>query len=79
VRGFRQQYDGLAIHLSDVQIQVDPDHQKAQAAFVATVNTRSKDGIEGNELFSDRFRLFFRKTGEGWQMVRGEYPRSKFD
>jgi ketosteroid isomerase-like protein len=79
VRAFRQQHDGLVIHLSDVAIQVDPDHQKAQAAFVARVVSKPKEGGDESELFTDRFRLFFRKTGQGWQLVRGESPSLKFD
>lgn len=79
VRAFRQQYDGLFIHLSDVEIQVDPDHQTAQVAFVAKVISRPKDGGGESELFADRFRLFFRKTGQDWLLVRAVSPPLKFD
>lgn len=79
VRAFRQQHDGLFIHLSDVQIQVDPDHQTAQAAFVAKVISKPRDGGGESELFADRFRLFFRKTGQDWLLVRAVSPPLKFD
>lgn len=79
VRAFRQQYDGLFIHLSDVDIRVDPDHQTAQVAFVAKVISKPKDGGGESELFADRFRLFFRKNGQDWQLVRAESPPLKFD
>ncbi len=79
VRAFRQQYEGLIIHLSDLQIQIDPDHQKAQATFVAKAVNKPKEGGSESELFTDRFRLFFHETGQGWQLVRAESPPLKFD
>jgi hypothetical protein len=79
VRAFRQQYDGLFIHLSDIDIQIDADHQMAQAAFVAKVISKPRDGGGESELLADRFRLFFRKTGRDWRLVRAESPPLKFD
>lgn len=79
VRAYRQQYDGLFIHLSDVTVTVEPDHQKAQAAFVAKVMAKPKGGGGETQLFSDRFRLFFRKTDQGWKLYRTQSPQLKFD
>ena len=79
VRAFRQQHDGLFIHLSDVRVDVESDHQKAQAVFVAKVVVKPKSGMGETQLFSDRFRLFFRKTDQGWKLFRSESPQLKFD
>ena len=78
VRSYRAQYDTVFIHLSDLQVTVEPDHRRAQAVFIAKVLVKPRGGQE-TELFSDRFRLFFRKTEEGWQMIRAESPELKFD
>jgi hypothetical protein len=61
MRTYQQQHEGLFIHLSDVQIEVQPDHQRARAVF------------------SDRFRLYFRKADQHWQLIRAESPELKFD
>ncbi|MGD0651506.1 MAG: hypothetical protein ABSA97_10270 [Verrucomicrobiia bacterium] len=79
VHAFRQQHDGLFIYLSDKTITVESDHQKAQAAFVAKVVAKPKGGAGETRLFSDRFRLFFRKTDQGWKLFRAESPQLKFD
>jgi ketosteroid isomerase-like protein len=79
VRAFRQQHNALFIHLSDVRVDVEDDHQKAQAVFVAKVMVKPKDGAGETQLFSDRFRLFFRKTDQGWKLFRAESPELKFD
>jgi len=79
VRAYRQQHDRLFIHPSDVRVDIGPDHQKAQAAFVAKVVAKPKGGAGETQLFSDRFRLFFRKTDQGWKLFRAESPQLKFD
>jgi hypothetical protein len=76
---YRQQHDGLFIHLSDVQIEVQPDHKRARALLIAKVVSKSKSGQTESDLFSDRFRLFFRNTNQGWQLIRAESPELKFD
>ena len=78
VRSYRQQHDGLFIHLSDVNVELDPDHKQAKAVCIAKVMTRPKGGGE-TQLISDRFRLFFRKTDQGWKLYRAESPELKFD
>ena len=78
VRSYRQQHDGLFIHLSDVSIDLEPDHEKAKIVFIAKVMARPKGGGE-TQLISDRFRLFFRKTDQGWKLYRSESPELKFD
>ena len=76
---YRQQHDGLFIHLSDIQIEVQPDHQKARALLIAKVVSKSKSGATESDLFSDRFRLFFRNNDRHWQLIRVESPELKFD
>ncbi len=79
MRSYQQQHEGLFIHLSDVQIEVQPDHQRARAIFIAKVVSKSRGGPTESDLFSDRFRLFFRKTDQHWQLIRAESPELKFD
>jgi ketosteroid isomerase-like protein len=79
VRSFRAQYDALFIHLSDLTVTVEPDHQKAQAVFIAKVLARLKGGTAETEVRAERFRLFFRKTDDGWKLVHTESPELKFD
>lgn len=79
VRSFRAQYDALFIHLSDLTVTVEPDHQKAQAIFIAKVLAKQKGGTTETEVRAERFQLFFRKTDDGWKLVRTESPELKFD
>jgi hypothetical protein len=79
VRSFRAQYDALFIHLSDLTVTVQPDHRNAQAVFVAKVLAKQKGGATETEVRAERFRLFFRKTDDGWKLVRTESPELKFD
>jgi len=79
VRSYRQQHEGLFVHLSDVTVTVEGDHRKAQAVFVAKVLVKPKGGADETQLFSDRFRLFFRKIDQGWKLYRIESPELKFD
>jgi hypothetical protein len=78
VRSYRAQYDTLFIHLSDVQVTVEPDRHRARAVLIAKVLAKPRSGLE-TELFSDRFRLFFRQTDKGWKLIRVESPELKFD
>jgi hypothetical protein len=78
VRSYRQQHEGLFIYLSDVGVEVQPDHQNAKAVFIAKVIAKPKAGAE-TQLISDRFRLFFRKTDQGWKLYRAESPELKFN
>jgi len=64
--------------LSEVSVELGPENAKATAAFVAKVMARPKGGGE-TQLISDRFRLFFRKSDQGWKLYRVESPELKFD
>jgi hypothetical protein len=79
VRTFRAQHDAILILLSDEKITVEPGHQHAQAVFIAKILTKAKGSLADSELRTDRFRLSFRKTDQGWQMTRAESPQLKFD
>ena len=79
IGAYRQQYDRLFIHLSDVTVTIEPDHQKAQAVFMAKVLAKPKGSVTETEMFNDRFRLHFRKTDQGWKLCRAESPELKFD
>ena len=78
VRVFRAQSESLFIYISDQKIEVNPDAQEAQAVIVAKVLSKTKGGGQ-TELNADRFRLFFRKTDNGWKLSRTESPELKFD
>ena len=79
VRSFRRQQDGVLILITDLKITVEPDHQRAQAVFIAKILAKAKGSLADSELRTDRFRLAFRKTDQGWQMTRAESPQLKFD
>jgi hypothetical protein len=79
VRAFRSPYDSLSIHLSDLTVTVDPDHQKAHAEFIAKVIAKNKGGSSENEVHGGQMRLFFRKDDAGWELIRAESPEAKFD
>ena len=79
VRSFRAEYDAIFIHLADLKITVEPDHTKSQAIFIAKVLAKSKGGAAQTEIRADRYRLFFRKTDQGWKLIRAETPQLKFD
>ena len=78
VRGFRAQSEELFIYISDQKIEVNPDALEAHAVIVAKVLSKTKGGGQ-TELNADRFRLFFRKTDDGWKLSRTESPELKFD
>lgn len=79
VRSFRAQQDGVLILISDLKITVEPDHQRAQAVFIAKILAKAKGSLADSELRTDRFRLLFLKTDQGWRMTRAESPQLKFD
>ena len=79
VSSYRSQYDAIFIHLSDLTITVDPDHQKAQAVFIAKVLAKAKGSLSESEIRSERFRLYFRKNDSTWKLIRVESPELKFD
>jgi ketosteroid isomerase-like protein len=79
VRSFRSQYDALFIHLSDLTVTIDPDHQKAQAVFIAKIIAKAKGSLSESEVRADRFRLYFRKSDSGWKLTRAESPELKFE
>jgi len=79
VSSFRSQYDAIFIHLSDLAVTVDSDHQKAQAVFIAKVLAKAKGSLSESEVRAERFRLYFRKNDAGWKLIRAESPELKFD
>ena len=79
VRSFRAQYDALFIHISDLTVTVEPDHQTAQAIFIAKVLAKAKGSVAQSEVRAERFRLYFRRNDDGWKLVRTESPELKFD
>ena len=79
VSSFRSQYDAIFIHLSDLAVTGDSDHQKAQAVFIAKVLAKAKGSLSESEVRSERFRLYFRKNDAGWKLIRAESPELKFD
>lgn len=74
VSSFRSQYDAIFIHLSDLTVTVDPDHQKGQAVFIAKVLAKAKGSLSESEIRSERFRLYFRKNDDGWKLTGSNRP-----
>jgi hypothetical protein len=79
VHSYRIQYDPIFIHISDLTVTVDPDHQKAQAVFIAKIIAKARGSVSNSEAREDRFRLYFRKNDSLWELVRAESPQLKFD
>jgi ketosteroid isomerase-like protein len=79
VSSFRSQYDAIFIHLSDLTVTIDPDHQKGQAVFIAKVLAKAKGSLSESEVRAERFRLYFRKNDSSWKLIRVESPELKFD
>jgi ketosteroid isomerase-like protein len=79
VRAFRAQYDALFIHISDLDVTIDPDGQTGQAVFIAKVLAKAKGSATESEVRAERFRLHFRKNDGVWRLVRTESPELKFD
>jgi hypothetical protein len=79
VRSYRTQYDPIFIHISDLTVTVDPDHQKAQAVFIAKIIAKARGSVSNSDAREDRFRLYFRKNDSVWELIRAESPELKFD
>jgi hypothetical protein len=79
VHSYRTQYDPIFIHISDLTVTVDPDHQKAQAVFIAKIIAKARGNMSDSEAREDRFRLYFRKNDSLWELIRAESPQLKFD
>ncbi len=79
VRSFRAQHDAILILITDEKINIEPDHQRGQAVFIAKILAKAKGSVADTELRTDRYRLSFRKTDQGWQMTRAETPQLRFD
>jgi ketosteroid isomerase-like protein len=43
------------------------------------VLAKQKGAAAETEVRAERFRLFFRKSDDGWKLVRTESPELKFD
>ena len=78
IRFTRLRYDAMFIYISNMTIEIDDDHQKAQAILVAKVLTKRAGGGE-TEINAERVRLFFRKIDTDWKMIRIESPELKFE
>jgi hypothetical protein len=79
VRAYRAQYDPVFIHISELTVTVEPDHQRAQAVFIAKIIARARGSLTDTQAREDRFRLVFRRNESGWELVRAESPELKFD
>jgi len=78
-RGLRERYAELSIELRGLTVTIDPDSQKARAAFVVRSLARPFEGSPQTEIFADRCRLSLRKDAAGWRVVRAESPRLDSD
>jgi ketosteroid isomerase-like protein len=47
--------------------------------FVAKILAKAKGSLSESEVYADRFRLYFRKTDDGWKLTRTESPQLKFE
>ena len=79
VHAYRARYDPVFIHISDLAVTVEPDHQKAQAVFIAKIIARARGSLSDTQAREDRFRLVFRRNDSGWELIRAESPELKFD
>ena len=79
IRSFRGQYDALLIFITGLRIEVAPDHQAAQAVFIAKVLAKARGAIQESEIRADRYRVYFRQTAGRWKMTRVESPQLKFE
>jgi len=79
VRSFRAQYDALLILITELTVEIEPSHQKAQAVFIVKVLAKAKGSLSETEVRADRYRVHFHKTDAGWKMTRAESPQLKFD
>ncbi len=79
VRSYRTQYDPVFIHVSDLNVTIDPDHQNAQAVFIAKIIAKARGSLSDSEVREERFRLHFRKNDSLWELVRAESPELKFN
>ena len=70
LRLFRAQYDALLIFITDLKVEVAPDHQQAQAVLIAKVLAKARGALSESEVRSDRYRIYFRRTDGGWKMTR---------
>jgi hypothetical protein len=78
-RSVRGQYTGVLILLSDITVEVQPDRREAKAVFIAKALASRQGGIPDTELFTDRFRVYFRQADRDWKVYRTESPELKFD
>jgi hypothetical protein len=78
-RSFRSQYDALLILISDLTVTIDPDGQNAQAVFIAKILAKAKGSLAESEVRAERLRLYFRRSDDGWKLIRTESPELKFD
>jgi hypothetical protein len=79
VRSAHQQYSEVLIHITDMKITVAPDRQSAQAIFIVKILARQAGSVADTEIRTERPRLHFRKSDQGWRLVRTETPELNFE
>ena len=79
VRSAHQQYSEILIHITDMKITVTPDHQTAQAVFIAKILARTAGSVTDTEIRTERPRLHLHKGDQGWRLVRTETPELRFE
>lgn len=79
VRNVRLQYRTFLVLRSDTITEIAPDATTATVTFVAKVLATPHDGAGETELFTERFRLFFRKQDNAWRLTRVEVPKLRFE
>lgn len=79
VRNVRLQYSTFLVFRSDTVTEIAPDATTATVTFVAKVVATPTEGGAETELFTERFRLSFRKQDNAWRLTRVEVPKLRFE
>jgi len=79
IRAARLPYKTFLIFLTETTVTVEPDQQTATVVFIAKVLATPRDGGAESELFTERFRLTFRRLDRAWQLVATEVPKLSFE
>ena len=76
VRLYRSQHGAPLIHISELNIWVEPTGKRAEAKFIATVISKAESGTRIN---GERFHLHFRKEKGSWLLTAAEVPKLRFE
>ncbi|MCX7915821.1 MAG: hypothetical protein N3A53_05915 [Verrucomicrobiae bacterium] len=79
VRNVRMQYRAFVVLRTDTVTEIAPHATHATVTFVAKVLATPTEGAGEIELFTERFRLFFRKQDNAWRLRRVEVPKLTFE